>query len=31
MMLGEECRVEEAPYDDERRAWDPIPNGLLGG
>lgn len=25
MMLGRECRVEEAPYDGERQAWDRIP------
>ncbi len=30
MILGEECHVEEAPYEDERRAWDPIPNMFLG-
>jgi len=30
MMLGEDCHVEEAPYDEERRAWDPIPNMFLG-
>jgi hypothetical protein len=22
MILGRECYVEEAPYDDERRAWE---------
>ena len=26
MILGEECHVEEAPYDGERRAWDSIAN-----
>jgi para-nitrobenzyl esterase len=30
MMLGEECHVTEAPYDDERHAWDKIPNIYLG-
>ena len=30
MILGEACRVEEAPYDEERLAWDAIPNGFLG-
>lgn len=24
MLLGEECHAEEAPYDDERRAWDSV-------
>jgi para-nitrobenzyl esterase len=26
MMLGRDCHVEEAPYEDERRAWDIMPN-----
>jgi para-nitrobenzyl esterase len=26
MMLGKDCHVEEAPYEDERRAWDKMPN-----
>lgn len=26
MLLGEECRVEKAPYDDERRAWGSVRN-----
>jgi para-nitrobenzyl esterase len=30
MMLGEDCHLEEAPYDAERRAWDKIPNKFLG-
>ncbi|MGR3296180.1 MAG: carboxylesterase family protein, partial [Candidatus Bathyanammoxibius sp.] len=30
MMLGEKCLVEEAPYDEERRAWDSVPNRVLG-
>jgi para-nitrobenzyl esterase len=30
MILGEKCHVAEAPYEDERRAWDPIPNAFLG-
>ena len=30
MILGEECYVEEAPYEAERCAWDPIPNIFLG-
>ena len=25
MILDEECRLEEAPYDEERRAWEMIP------
>ncbi len=30
MILGEECRVEEAPYDEERRAWDSVPDTASG-
>ena len=30
MMLGENCGVEEAPYDEERRLWDTIPNTIIG-
>jgi para-nitrobenzyl esterase len=30
MMLGEQCVVEDAPYDDERRAWDSTPNTVVG-
>ena len=26
MMLGKGCHIEEAPYEDERRAWDIMPN-----
>jgi hypothetical protein len=31
MLLGEECRIEDAPYEEERRAWDVIPSKYLGG
>jgi para-nitrobenzyl esterase len=31
MLLGEECRVEDAPYDEERRVWEIIPSKYLGG
>ena len=31
MILGAECRVEAAPYEAERSAWDGIPNSVLGG
>jgi len=30
MLLGEECHVEEAPYDEERRAWDSVPDVTTG-
>jgi len=30
MLLGEECHIEEAPYEEKRRAWDSIPNELTG-
>jgi len=30
MILGETSKVEEAPYDGERRAWEAIPTGILG-
>jgi len=30
MILGEECTVKEAPYDEERRAWDSVPDDILG-
>jgi len=30
MMLGEKCIVEEAPYDDERCAWDSVPHTIIG-
>jgi hypothetical protein len=25
MILDKECRLEEAPYDEERQAWDMMP------
>ncbi|MFW6126050.1 MAG: carboxylesterase/lipase family protein [Chloroflexota bacterium] len=31
MMLGEKCYVEQAPYDEERRAWEAIPDTVGGG
>ena len=30
MILGEKSKVEDAPYDGERRAWDQIPANILG-
>ena len=30
MILGKDCHTEEAPYDEERRAWDFIPNVFTG-
>ncbi len=30
MVLGEDSRVEIAPYEAERAAWDGIPNNILG-
>ena len=30
MILGKDCHMEEAPYDEERRAWDSIPNVFTG-
>ncbi|HEY33424.1 MAG TPA: carboxylesterase/lipase family protein [Dehalococcoidia bacterium] len=30
MIIREECHVEDAPYDEERRAWDSVPDTLLG-
>ena len=30
MVFGEKSRVEDAPFEGERRAWDAIPNNLLG-
>jgi len=30
MLLGEECVVKESPYDEERRAWDSVPDTVLG-
>jgi para-nitrobenzyl esterase len=29
MLLGRECTVVAAPYDEERRAWESIPNSVL--
>ncbi len=31
MLLGEECKVEDAPYEEERQSWDMIPNKYMGG
>lgn len=30
MMLGKECTVEKAPYDEERLAWKQVPNTAIG-
>jgi len=30
MLFDKECHVENAPYDEERRAWDSVPNATLG-
>ena len=30
MILGEECHVEEKPYEEERCAWDVIPSTAIG-
>ena len=30
MILGEKSKLEDAPYDGERRAWDTIATGVLG-
>jgi para-nitrobenzyl esterase len=30
MILGQDCHIEDAPYDEERRVWSPVPNSLLG-
>jgi para-nitrobenzyl esterase len=30
MIIGEECHIEEAPYDEERRAWESVPDEALG-
>jgi para-nitrobenzyl esterase len=30
MIIREECHIEEAPYDEERRAWDSVLNEALG-
>lgn len=29
MMFGEQCAIEEAPYDEERRAWESVPNAVI--
>jgi para-nitrobenzyl esterase len=30
MLLGEECRIEEAPYEEKRCSWDSIPSEFTG-
>jgi len=30
MQLGEECTIAEAPYEEERQAWDSIPDSAIG-
>jgi para-nitrobenzyl esterase len=30
MIITDECHIEEAPYDEERRAWDSVQDGTLG-
>lgn len=30
MVLSQHCRLETAPYEEERAAWDGVPNKLLG-
>jgi para-nitrobenzyl esterase len=30
MVFGETTKLEDAPYEDERRAWDEIPDRILG-
>src|SRR3972149_1681387 len=30
MVLGENCHIEAAPYEEERKAWDGMPNSSLG-
>lgn len=30
MMLGAEALVEDAPYDEERRAWESVPDSAIG-
>ena len=30
MVFGETTKLEDAPYDDERRAWDAVPDRILG-
>jgi len=30
MLLGRQCALVEAPYDEERRAWEHLPDSILG-
>jgi len=30
MIIGKDCCVEEAPYDEERRAWESVADGTMG-
>jgi para-nitrobenzyl esterase len=30
MIISNECHIEEAPYDEERRVWEPTPDDELG-
>jgi para-nitrobenzyl esterase len=30
MVLGKQCTLVEAPYDEERRAWEPFADSILG-
>jgi hypothetical protein len=30
MVLGEECGLEEAVLEEERRAWDSVPDAVIG-
>jgi len=30
MVLGKQCRLVEAPYDEERRAWEPFADSVFG-
>jgi para-nitrobenzyl esterase len=30
MLLGEECRLDKALFEEERQAWEGIPNICLG-
>jgi para-nitrobenzyl esterase len=30
MVLGKQCLLVEAPYDEERRAWEPFADSVLG-
>jgi len=29
MILGKQCRLEDAPYDEERQAWEKVPDAVL--